>query len=167
MSGGWVECSLENCKKWRRYPDEQEGNFNSTEEWNCSMNTWDAIVNPKKTEIWQVEGKAKTRSGKEIVKVKVIFRVGAVYSPAIFSIHSETTEFSKACDPNFKLIGHKLFIFPSGTCFRKISLRSKVSQIPLSYQLRFEIKDLGIRRIYFTFVHILSTLFSSLQLLHD
>jgi hypothetical protein len=42
MSGGWVECSLKNCKTWRRYPDEQEGNINSTEEWNCSMNTWDA-----------------------------------------------------------------------------------------------------------------------------
>ena len=41
MSGGWVECSLENCKKWRRYPDEQEGNINSTLEWDCSMNTWD------------------------------------------------------------------------------------------------------------------------------
>ncbi len=63
---------------------------------------------------------------------------------------SDTRGFSKTCDPNFTLIGHKLFIFPSPTWFRKISLRSEVKQVPLSYQLRSEIKDLGTTSIVFT-----------------
>ena len=104
---------------------------------------------------WKFESRSGGRKSKrkKKVEVKAKIKVGAVHSPAIFSIQSDTTGVSKTCDPNFTSIGHKLFIFPSPTWFQKISLRSEVKQVPLSYQLRSEIKALGTERIYFTELH--------------
>jgi len=89
-------------------------------------------VKPKITEIWQVEAEAKNRRQELEIAFKENFKVGAVCFFDFSPLSPNTLRYCYSFHPIFTLIGPKLIIFSSPTCFQKISLRSQVAQVPLS-----------------------------------